>query len=93
MITVKVFATFRRLTGDRKELSLEMVTPCSVRQALGALFAIHPPLQPEILDAAGNLRPHVSVFVSGRDVRHRQGLDTALQAGETLALFPPVAGG
>ncbi len=93
MITVKVFATFRKLTQDRKEVALDLPLPCSARQALVTLFAAHPLLQPEILDGAGNIRPHVSVFASGRDVRHQQGLDTLLHAGETLALFPPVAGG
>ena len=93
MITVKVFATFRKLAEDRKEVALDLPLPCSARQALEALFTSHPRLQPEILDESRNIRPHVSVFVNGRDVRHQQGLDTLLHAGETLALFPPVAGG
>ena len=93
MITVKVFATFRKLAEGRKEVVLDVPPLCSVRKALEMLFDSHPRLQPEILDESGAIRPHVSVFANGRDVRHRQGLDTMLHAGETLALFPPVAGG
>lgn len=93
MMTVKVFATFRKLAEDRKEVVLDVPLPCSVRKVLEALFASHPRLQPEILDESGAIRPHVSVFANGRDVRHRRGVDTMLHAGETLALFPPVAGG
>lgn len=93
MITVKVFATYRKLAGNRKEFTLDQPAPLSVRQALEAVFEAHPALRDEVLDAQGNVLPHVSVFVGGRDVRHKQGLDTQLQAGETLSLFPPVAGG
>jgi len=93
MITVKVFATFRRLVEDRKEVVLDVPLPCSARRALETLFASHPRLQPEILDESRAIRPHVSIFANGRDVRHQQGLDTLLHAGDTLALFPPVAGG
>ncbi len=93
MITVKVFATYRKLADNRKELTLDHPTPLSVERALEAVFEAYPALRDEILDAQGDILPHVSVFASGRDVRHKQGLETELQEGETLSLFPPVAGG
>jgi len=93
MITVKVFALYRKLMGNQKEVTLEVPTPLPTSQALQALFQRYPDLRGALLDDQGDILPHVSVFVDGRDVRHKQGLDTLLQSGDVLALFPPVAGG
>lgn len=90
---MKVFATYRRILNNQKEIKLNVPTPMSTRHALDTIFADYPALKPEILDDDGRVLPHVSVFVSGRDIRHKQGLDTLLQDGEILSLFPPVAGG
>jgi len=93
MVTVKVFATYRKLVDNQKEIALDHPTPLTVGRALEIVFEAHPALRDEIVDAQGKILPHVSVFANGRDVRHKQGLDTELQEAETLSLFPPVAGG
>jgi len=93
MITVKVFALYRTLMGSQKEVTLEVPTPLPTSQVLQALFQRYPDLRDALLDAEGDILPHVSVFVGGRDVRHKQGLNTLLHSGDVLALFPPVAGG
>ena len=33
------------------------------------------------------------VLINGRDIRHLQGLNTSLNRDDTVAIFPPVAGG
>jgi|FLYL01.1.fsa_nt_gi MoaD family protein len=91
MIRVNVYATFRTLVGHRsRELELD---GCNLREALERLFTDHPALRHEVLDERGELRPHVSLFVAGRDVRREGGLDTPLPAGAVVDLFPPVGGG
>ncbi|HUH17253.1 MAG TPA: MoaD/ThiS family protein, partial [Methylomirabilota bacterium] len=35
----------------------------------------------------------VNVFVNGEDIRHRQGLDTAIGADDVVILLPAMAGG
>lgn len=93
MILVKLFATYRKLAGGQKEIALDAPAPLRAGEALATLFETHPALRDEILDAQGQILPHVSVFADGRDVRHQQGLETPLHSGQTLSLFPPVAGG
>jgi len=93
MIIVKVFATYRHILNNQKQITLDVPTPMPTINVLETIFADYPDLQPEILDEDGTVLPHVSVFVSGRDIRHKQGLDTPLHDGEVLSLFPPVAGG
>lgn len=41
----------------------------------------------------GDVRTAVNVLVNGRDVAHIDGTDTVLEDGDTVSIFPPVAGG
>ena len=42
----------------------------------------------------GEISQHVSVLVNGRHYTHLpEGLDTALQDSDEVAMFPPIAGG
>lgn len=40
-----------------------------------------------------NLRAETNVLVNGEQVEYGKGLDTVLQEGDEVAVFPPVAGG
>ncbi|MBI4361583.1 MAG: MoaD family protein [Euryarchaeota archaeon] len=42
---------------------------------------------------AGKLRRFVNVFVNGEDVRHLQGLETPVKAGDEVSILPAVSGG
>ena len=65
----------------------------TVGDALDALFEARPALRDRVVDEAGEVRDHVNVVRNGQNVRHASGLDTELEAGDELALFPPVTGG
>jgi len=41
----------------------------------------------------GAIRPQLSVLKNGRNVVHMSGVETALEAGDVVSVFPPVAGG
>jgi molybdopterin converting factor small subunit len=69
------------------------VAGASVTQALEAVCAAHPTLRRHILDERGVLRPHVNVFVNQTDARAREGLATALLAGDVIHIVPSIAGG
>jgi len=40
-----------------------------------------------------NLSPYVRVTINGRDISALDGLNTRMQDGDVLAIFPPVSGG
>ena len=60
----------------------------TVREALRAL-----PVANLVFDERGELRPLVNVYVDGIDVREREGVETALEGGETIRLVAAIAGG
>jgi molybdopterin synthase sulfur carrier subunit len=40
-----------------------------------------------------NLKPFIKVTINGRDIQLENGLDTAVSDKDTIAIFPPIAGG
>jgi molybdopterin synthase sulfur carrier subunit len=45
------------------------------------------------IPGSSNLLPRIRVMVNGRDMGFIGGMDTALQEGDEILIFPPVAGG
>jgi sulfur-carrier protein len=89
-VTVRLPSQLRSLVGGAGEVA---VTAATVRDAILAVDAEHPGIAFRILDDRGALRRFVNVFVADEDIRFLNGLDTPLQAGETVSLVPAVAGG
>jgi sulfur-carrier protein len=88
MAEVKFFAGLREAAGT-KETSLEAA---SLRDLLNKLDARFPRLQGKVWDGAA-LRPHVVITINGQTLSDDQGLDTPLNPDDTIAIFPPIAGG
>jgi molybdopterin synthase sulfur carrier subunit len=91
MIEAKLYATLRAIAGS-KNVTLER-QPDTVGAALEELIERFPDLKAGLLSEEGAVRPFVAVMLDGRDIRHLDGLETALPADAVLDIFPPVAGG
>ncbi len=89
-VTVRIPAQLRTLTGGVGEIAVEGVT---VGEALKALDAAHPGFAERLFDEEGRLRRFVNVFLADEDVRFLEGLDTPVEAGQTVSVVPAVAGG
>ena len=88
-ITVKIPAQLRAVTGGEAEIEVEGST---VGEALDAVFDRHDDLRERITEN-GDLRRFVNVYVSGEDIRFRDGLETELSDGDEVTILPAVAGG
>ncbi len=89
-ITLRFFATFREVVGQ-KELDREYGEGVSVGEVLRELSREFPEL--EFYDEDGELREYLSVLRNGRDISFLAGDETTVADGDTLSIFPPVAGG
>ena len=87
----KLFADLAEVAGD-KEIAVDAEPGETVGAALDALVADRPGLADRIYDD-GDLRDHINVLRNGTSVGEQRGLDTELDEGDELALFPPVSGG
>lgn len=88
-VTVKIPAQLRAVTDGASEIEVEGST---VGEALDAVFDQHDGLRDRIT-TDGTLRRFVNVYVSGEDIRFRDGLETKLDPDDEVTILPAVAGG
>jgi molybdopterin synthase sulfur carrier subunit len=89
----RLFANLAETAGTKR-----VEVPAEPGDTFGAAFEqlldAHPELEDEVLDEAGELRDHIRVLRNDHNpFVTDEGFDTVLEAGDELALFPPVSGG
>ena len=89
MVLVQLFATYRDIAGT-KEMRLGAA---SVGGVLASLRESVPALYAELCTPDGTPRPLVKILVNGRHIEFLSGLETPVGEKDTIALFPPLAGG
>jgi sulfur-carrier protein len=77
-------------TGQRRQVSASGRT---VREVIASLDAQYPGLRFNLCHETGELRPFVNIFRDGQNIRYLDVLDTPVQTGACLQIFPSVAGG
>ncbi|MCK9312588.1 MAG: MoaD family protein [Methanocorpusculum sp.] len=90
-ITVKAFAMFREVMDV--QIELEFPAGAAVRTLLTNLTARYDGLSEVMFAAPDTLRDFVNILKNGRNIHFIAGLDTPLDNGDIIALFPPAAGG
>lgn len=89
----KLFADLAERAGD-KRVPVAVEPGATVGDALGALLDRYPALEERVLDEDGELQDHINLLRNGTNVQvSEDGLETTLEEGDELALFPPVSGG
>lgn len=91
-LELRFFATFRAAVGQ-KILEREFDAGTTVGEVLAAIESEFPEVAGDILDDEGAIKPQLSVLKNGREVIHIDGTETVMEDGDTLSVFPPVAGG
>jgi molybdopterin synthase sulfur carrier subunit len=85
---VKLFGHLRQKAGGNELVA----SGSTIREALANLCADNEPLHTAIF-AGAELQSHVRVMVNGRDCELADGLATTVSEQDTIAIFPPIAGG
>jgi sulfur-carrier protein len=82
----------RSLTGGRSQVDVE-TSGGTLRDALEALFAVHPAMRDRMLTERGAIREHVNVFIGNSEARAMGGLATSLADGMEISVLPAISGG
>ena len=90
-VTVKSFATLREVMDA--EVRMEFFEGETIRSLLTMLTGRYGGLSDLLFIAPDILRDFVNILKNGRNIHFLAGLDTPLEDGDTIALFPPAAGG
>jgi adenylyltransferase/sulfurtransferase len=70
-----------------------VVEAASVDDALASVRGRHPTLAARLLEASGQVRPHVNLFLDGRDVRALAEEEREIDKPAELVIVPSIAGG
>ncbi len=90
---VNFYATLRPIVGGRT-VEFYVGEHVTVKQLVDVIVERFPRLRKELLNEDGNLYPHVHVFINGRDAPYLpNGVETVIKPGDTVDIFPAVAGG
>ena len=90
-ITVKSFATLREVMDA--QIRMDLPKGATIRSLLAELTGRYEGLDDLVFAAPDTLRDFVNILKNGRNVHFLAGLDTPLDDGDLVALFPPAAGG
>jgi len=89
-IKVRSFAGFRNILG--KEMEVELAEGANVIDLLNELCSLKAGLGPLLFDDKG-LREDVNIFVAAKNIASLESLQTMLNDGDEVALFPAAIGG
>jgi len=89
-IVVRIPTPLRKYTAGKAEVEVEGT---SVREVFESVESAHQGVKEKVFDDSGSIRRFINIFVNGEDVRHLQGPDTTVKAGDELSIVPAIAGG
>lgn len=91
-IRVKFFAALWEITGEKEtEIDAKGIT---VKELLYKLFERYgDKLKKEIMENDDKVRDHYVILVNGRNIVFLNGIDTKIDDGALISIFPPVGGG
>jgi MoaD family protein len=90
MVTLRIPTPLRPYTEGVSEINVQGT---NVSEALNELTTQYPAIATHIFTEAGELRSFVNLFLNEEDVRHLQGVETEIKAGDRLMIIPSIAGG
>jgi molybdopterin synthase sulfur carrier subunit len=88
--TVKIPPVLRTQTGGETSVRADGST---VGDVLTALVEAHPDASGQLFAEDGDLNRYVNVYLNDEDVRVLDGLETAIDDGDTVVILPAMAGG
>jgi adenylyltransferase/sulfurtransferase len=89
MASIKIPTPLRAYTNNQAQVS---VAGSTIGEALNNLTDQYPELRPHLFNGA-ELRNFVNIFIGEEDVRFLDGLNTPIDADDSLRIIPSIAGG
>ncbi len=90
MATVHIPTALRKYTQTQAQVQVE---GSNVQDLLTALEKTYPGIGERLLDASGDVRRFINIFVGDEDIRFLDALQTPVAEGDEVTIIPAIAGG
>jgi sulfur-carrier protein len=87
---LRVPSMLRATVGGERTVTAQGST---LSELIRDVDARHPGFAGQLLEADGQQRTFVNIYVNDEDVRYLQGLETPVAEGDVISILPAVAGG
>ncbi len=91
-VTVRFYAHLRDLTGKKSPIELNLEEDATISQVLEELLK-DLKIKTTLLDDNQEIKSDITLLKNGREIKFLDGLDTTLDEGDIISVFPIVAGG
>ena len=89
-VSVYIPSPFRRITANRENVTVEGST---VGEVLDAVERAFPGFANLVYDEEHRVPRHINVYLNNTEVHDLEGIETAVQDGDQIAVIPALAGG
>lgn len=90
---VNFYATLRAIVG-KKTIEIDAHPNMTAMEVVNKVVELFPALERELLDAERRFHRHMKFFINGREAEWLDDkMDTVIQAGDKIDIFPQVGGG
>ncbi len=91
-VTVKFYSYLRNLVGPKATVELDLKEGTTISLLLNELF-LDSKIKDVLLDENHTVKSDITIMKNGREIKFLAGMDTELNHGDEISIFPLVAGG
>ena len=91
-VTFHIPGPLHQFVGGNSQVDIQ-VHGQTVRDALMALWMIHPGIRDRLATEQGQIREHINIFVGNENIRQTGGLATPIFADAEISIVPAISGG
>ena len=91
-ITVKFYTHLQDLVGRKKRIEVILKEDATISQLLDELI-LDPLIKNALIDENQELKSDITLLKNGREIKFLAGLETELNSGDEVSIFPLVVGG
>lgn len=91
-VSVKFYAHLGDLVGRKSKFDVDLKEGATISYLLDELI-LDSKIKTHLLDDRGNLNSNITILKNGREIKFLNGLETLLESGDEISIFPVVAGG
>ncbi len=91
-VRVRFYAHMRDLVGKKGTMELDLEEGATISELLRELL-LDSQIRETLLDKNEEIKSDITILKNGREIRFLSGMETRLDSGDEISVFPVVAGG